>query len=275
MQQPLQNPQRIAPGAAEGSVSHWGAHQAQGFAQHRKGLPAEVVSRIVDEFALTDRSNVMDLGCGTGICSLSFAPFVNSVIGIDHSQAMLAYARAELSKGSLRNVSFIDADICNLHAIGFGEVDVATICRAFFSFDKVRVLAAMDGVISPHGGIAVIDEPNFFERYEPWQKVLRETMHHWNPTVREPHVEQISTLDALQSSRFSNVRRETITLHRQWTVEGILNVMESTAIAPSQTLGSNYESFCRDLTERLLQLHPDGIIPERARYVLHLAKRLE
>ena len=255
------------------SHSHWGEHQAEGFARHRKSLPADVVERIVAELALTPQTRVLDLGCGTGICSFSLAPFVHSVLGIDHSAAMLEHANRELVRGGHKNVSFQAADVYSLSTLKMGRFDLATICRAFFAFDKARVLQSLEANITIGGSIITIDEPNFFEQFEPWQKALRDTLRDWDPTIREPHVEVVPTSEAFRNSGFSVVKQETLTIPRNWTVESILNVLESTTLAPSQRLGTNYSKFSADLTGRLLHLHPNGVIPERARYVLHFARR--
>ena len=261
--------------SAESEV-HWKKHQAKGFAKSRGDLPEEVISEILQYFNLGEESRVIDIGCGTGICTLAFAPFVKSVVGIDHSEAMLKEAGLAL-KDSKRfaNVKFVRADVLKLADIeGVNKSNLSTICRAFFAFDKQKVLNVLNDVLPEAAAIAVIDEPNFFEQYEPWQKTFREVLKHWGPDIKEPNIEKIKTIDALRSSAFSDVHMHTVTIPRRWTIEMLLEVMESTTLAPSVRLGEDYDKFVDDLRGALLDDYPDGILPENARYVLHLAKRV-
>ncbi len=67
---------------------------------------------------------VGDLGCGTGPMTAAIAPFVDRVIAVDNSPAMLAAARRRI--GNESNVEFRRGDLEAL-PISDGELDAATL----------------------------------------------------------------------------------------------------------------------------------------------------
>ena len=60
------------------------------------------------------KTDVLDIGCGTGIWSLALAKSVHSVIGVDISDQMVKYAIENSQKIDVSNTSFICADWKNL-----------------------------------------------------------------------------------------------------------------------------------------------------------------
>ncbi len=57
------------------------------------GATAEVVAWLLEGALATERSDVLDLGCGTGRVAAGLAPRVRSVLGLDVSAGMVAEAR--------------------------------------------------------------------------------------------------------------------------------------------------------------------------------------
>ncbi|MEP6732293.1 MAG: metalloregulator ArsR/SmtB family transcription factor [bacterium] len=106
--------------------------------------------------ALLDPSwAVGDLGCGTGQTTAALAPFVDKVISVDESSAMLAAARkrldardnVELRSGSLEDLPIEDA-----------LLDAAVLSLVLhFVVDPSRVLAEAARVLRPGGRLLIVD----------------------------------------------------------------------------------------------------------------------
>ncbi len=60
---------------------------------------------------LTPHMEVLDFGCGTGTATISHAPFVAHIHGIDFSSEMIAIARQRAAEAGVANVSFETASI--------------------------------------------------------------------------------------------------------------------------------------------------------------------
>jgi ArsR family transcriptional regulator len=98
---------------------------------------------------------VADLGCGTGVITQSLAPFVERVVAVDESGAMLAAARKRLH-------GVENADIRNgrLEALPLadGEVDVALLFLVLhYTADPARVISEAVRILKPGGRLLVLD----------------------------------------------------------------------------------------------------------------------
>jgi ubiquinone/menaquinone biosynthesis C-methylase UbiE/DNA-binding transcriptional ArsR family regulator len=105
---------------------------------------------------LLDESwTIADLGCGTGAITQSLAPFVERVIAVDESDAMLAAARKRL-----HGVENVDIRNGRLEALPLSdaEVDVALLFLVLhYVTDPARVISEAVRVLKPGGRLLVLD----------------------------------------------------------------------------------------------------------------------
>ena len=105
---------------------------------------------------LLDESwTVADLGCGTGAISQSLAPFVQRVIAVDESTAMLTAARKRLH--GIGNVDIRDGRLEALPLDDAGA-DVALLFLVLhYAADPSRVIAEAARILKPGGRLLVLD----------------------------------------------------------------------------------------------------------------------
>jgi ArsR family transcriptional regulator len=150
-------------------------------------LRTELYGRRLEETVgfglLDDRWTVGDLGCGTGQLAAGLAPFVNRVIAVDESKAMLAAARTRLA--GLRNVEVRRGDLVSL-PLRDGELDAAVLVLVLHhAVDPARALAEAARVVRPGGRVLVIDMlPHDREEYRDrmghlWTGFAEDAMHEW------------------------------------------------------------------------------------------------
>jgi ArsR family transcriptional regulator len=104
---------------------------------------------------LDENWKVADLGCGTGAVSQALAPFVEQVIAVDESNAMLSAARKRL-----RGTENVDIRNGRLEALPLAdaEVDVALLFLVLhYATDPVKVIAEAVRVLKPGGRLLVLD----------------------------------------------------------------------------------------------------------------------
>jgi ArsR family transcriptional regulator len=144
--------------------------------------------------ALVDRRwAVGDLGCGTGQVSAALAPFVERVVAVDSSAAMLQAARRRLH--GLDNVDLRRGDLEAL-PIDDARLDAAAMMLVLHHVpEPARALDEVARVLKPGGRVLVVDMlPHDRERY-------RQQMGHVWLGFAETHARQL-----LNASGFDEVR---------------------------------------------------------------------
>jgi SAM-dependent methyltransferase len=108
--------------------------------------------------SLSPGDGVLDVACGTGNFSRSFARSVGPdglVVGIDVSEPMLARAVEDTAKAGLDNVAYVRGDAQELPFLDRG-FDAVCCFAAFHLFaDPMRALDRMTAVLTPGGRIAL------------------------------------------------------------------------------------------------------------------------
>ena len=113
---------------------------------------------------------VADLGCGTGAVSQSIAPFVERVIAVDESSAMLGAARKRLH--GVENIDIRNGRLESL-PVADGEADAALLFLVLhYVADPQRVIYEAVRILKPRGRLLVLDMMPH-ERQD-----LRQTMGH-------------------------------------------------------------------------------------------------
>lgn len=121
---------------------------ADDYARHRIGYSPEVYDTIA-EFGLKRGASILDVGCGTGIASATFASNGFAVTGLDPSASMLERARehvpaATFVEGSAEALPFPDE-----------RFDVVVSAQSFHWLDRARALAEAYRVMRRGGIIAI------------------------------------------------------------------------------------------------------------------------
>ena len=98
---------------------------------------------------------ILDLGVGTGSSSASLARSGAAVVAADFSRGMLAEARRR--HGSMRNLSFVEADATNL-PFADGEFDAVTMSYALRNVNEPKKALAELFRVTKSGGRLVINE---------------------------------------------------------------------------------------------------------------------
>ena len=94
--------------------------------------------------------DVLDAGCGTGLCGPLLRPYARSLTGVDLSEGMLSKARARRTYDHLHQVEI--TDFLGAHALGFDIIVAADMLCYFGDLHDVVVKARM--AVRPGGSVA-------------------------------------------------------------------------------------------------------------------------
>lgn len=120
------------------------------------GLPAADVEAALLTLLPAAATRLLDIGTGTGRLLELLAPRIRAGLGIDASRAMLALARARLSRPGLGHVSVRQADMYRLPLAG--QFDLVVLQMVLhYAEDPAAALAEAARVLAPGGQLVVVD----------------------------------------------------------------------------------------------------------------------
>jgi hypothetical protein len=160
-----------------------------------------------------------------------------------------------------------------------GEFTLCTMGSSFHWMQRDAVLAALDSVLVPDGGVALLgNEVSGWTQGGEWGAVCREVIVEFlGPSRRagagtyEDPPESHETV--LRRSAFRKV--ETHRLETAWPlkVDDIVGLQLSSSYASPALLGDRVEAFRNTLTRRLLAQEPSGVLDWVLRTEVILARR--
>jgi predicted TPR repeat methyltransferase len=141
-------PERASDGFVEATFDGFSASFEAKLAVLSYRAPALVAAMLEDAgLAPSRRLDVLDAGCGTGLCGAAVAPFARRLVGVDLSEGMLAHARR-------KNVyhSLIKAELAQYVGASSETFDLIVSADTLVYFgDLTRVIAAFARALRPHG----------------------------------------------------------------------------------------------------------------------------
>ena len=117
-----------------------------------------VIEKMVGVASVYERSEIADVGTGTGFVAAGLAPWVKRVIGIDNASAMLRVARENLDYLGVSNAELLVGDLAGL-PLEDNSVDAAFANMVLHhAVDPVGMLKEMARIVRPGGTIVITDE---------------------------------------------------------------------------------------------------------------------
>lgn len=135
----------------------------------RLALMKAVGEAILREASLTDKMDVLDYGCGTGLVGLFLLPYVRSVTGADSSPGMLNVLREKIRDGGLTRMKAVQLDLEReqIPAERFHLIVSSMVMHHVTDLD--RVLRSFFEMLHPGGCVCIADldkEPGIFHPAE-------------------------------------------------------------------------------------------------------------
>jgi ubiquinone/menaquinone biosynthesis C-methylase UbiE len=131
--------------------------QAEIYARMRQTTDQRGLDGLVQLAGATQADRVLDVTCGPGFLTMTFATRAADATGFDATDALLTLAREEAARRSITNVAFASGDAEEL-PYGDESFDVVACRAAFHHFPRPeRVLAEMRRVARRGGRLVVAD----------------------------------------------------------------------------------------------------------------------
>jgi demethylmenaquinone methyltransferase/2-methoxy-6-polyprenyl-1,4-benzoquinol methylase len=109
----------------------------------------KILEKIIKRIKLKSYENVLDLGCGTGICYPYLKEKFNNYIGVDISPKMIEIAKRKFPKAKFMNKDFEETKLKK------NFFDLVLIFNAFPHFDKTKTVRKVRSILKKRGKLVI------------------------------------------------------------------------------------------------------------------------
>jgi ubiquinone/menaquinone biosynthesis C-methylase UbiE len=124
---------------------------ARTYARHREPYPPAFFAAVAEALKLAGREALIDLGTGSVVLALGFAPYVDRIVGADSEPAMVAEALRSAAEAKIA-FPVIEGRAEDL-AADLSPFDLVTVGRALHWMDRPASVAAFDRLLAPAGRV--------------------------------------------------------------------------------------------------------------------------
>ncbi|MFJ7590259.1 class I SAM-dependent methyltransferase [Streptomyces sp. NPDC097617] len=253
------------------------ASAAPYYARFRPAYPEAVYAHIRKCFRLDGTQHVLDLGCGPGTLAIPLAQYAAVVHAVDPEPAMVAEGLKLAEARSAVNIAWQVADASRLLDLGLPKIMVCTMGRAFGWMDRSQVLADLDRVITPDGGLAFVSSVAPAEP-PPWLKVIEKVgADYLGPDYRTRYGPAAGPAEGpdglLAASAFSHLEAAVFEQALEFTLEELVGLQFSFSYTSPDVLGDRQAAYEADLRSELARFDPAGRFYETRQTVCTIATR--
>ncbi|WP_226671972.1 class I SAM-dependent methyltransferase [Rossellomorea aquimaris] len=246
------------------------------YSKYRPTYPSALIRFLVKEFSLNGEKNLLDLGCGTGHLTIRFSDWCKEIVGIDLEPEMIEEAQRLHGEIRIGQIKWFNGRLEEYqHTVRY---DLVTIAKAFHWMDRREVLDELYEIVTPGGGVAIIDMYEPHKSLTPWQKRFHDVVGKWygderkagNSTYTHPVT---SHEDILSQSKFKLEVHTLPTYEITWTVESLLGNLYSTSYGAKRFLGSNVSLFEDEVKEAMFELSESGEFKEETTLSVKIGRK--
>lgn len=244
------------------------------YSRYRPGVPAEVIKRVVDRFGLDGSGRCIDLGCGTGQLTFALADHFEETVGFDPDRDMLVEAQSlwEARKRAKPRIRWQQRPAEGI-VPDDGPFRLATMSRAFVWMDQTLVLNLLKDVLVPGGGIAIVGDGSFWSGRQDWQKTIKATVQKFLGEQRRAGAglfkdHGIPYTEMLATAGYTDVLREDLPIHRDWTFEELVGCLYSTSFAARGLFENRIDEFEKELFSNLGKPKPADTFREETDFTI-------
>ncbi|WP_405427333.1 class I SAM-dependent methyltransferase [Streptomyces erythrochromogenes] len=262
------------------------ASAAPYYARYRPPYPGEFHTLLADRFALDGSQTVLDLGAGPGTLGLALAPVADHVYAVDPEPAMLTEGARLAEERGITNISWLRGDDARITRLCLPRIDLCVIGRAFRRMDRERVLADLDEVLAPRGGVAVVE--SLYRPGDPrpaWLTVVEEVRGRFlgpggpgqagqaGLSGQSDRDDWDDLVDRLAKSPLSRVETHQWDQPVRHTVDEVIGLQLSFSSSGPDRLGDRMAAFETELRRALLDHDPRGTYARTLRIGAAVATR--
>jgi 2-polyprenyl-3-methyl-5-hydroxy-6-metoxy-1,4-benzoquinol methylase len=248
------------------------AGTARYYSEFRPSYPTLVFDLLTAEAPLEATSRVLDIGCGTGLLTLTLAERAASVTGVDPDLGMLDEAARLANKRGQHNIRWV-LSVAERFDDKPGGYRLVVIGSAFHWMDRPVVAAKAHELLEHEGLFAVLGNPSPLMLTQPGgDRLVREDVgtavaaavtavqDRWFQPKK--HSERTGSLtrpeEVIRASPFGVAMLLSVPTRQEWDIPSLLGFLRSTSLRPDQVLGSRFQEFANEVEQAVLSIEPTG-----------------
>jgi SAM-dependent methyltransferase len=240
------------------------ASAAHHYAAFRPHYPEEFFTLLTDRFQLDGTQTALDLGCGPGTITLPLATRAGHVHAVDIEPAMIREGRKAAAAHHAGNITWACGDAAGLTGMGLPPLHLCTMGKSFQWMNQDRLLADLDTLIRPGGGIALISTgPRAGTARPEWLDIIESVCTDViGPGYRQEHGPAAHPAegrdDALARSAFSRIETARWDQTFTRTLDELIGLQYSFSYSSPAVLGTRQAAFEERLRRELMAFSPTG-----------------
>ena len=253
------------------------------YARYRRGYPEAVFDAIVSRFSLTPGSAILDLGCGTGNVAIPLARRGIRVYAVDPDPEMREEGRQRAEAEAIHGISWMAGSDATVTTLGLPLLRLCTMGLSFHWMDRSCILATLDTLIEPGGGVACIsrDDGFFSHLHDGWGLAVKEVLEEmlgdsWDYSgrlLKKLSNEKDRHEEVFMQSPFSSIEVLEFPVRETLSVDEIVGHQLSTSYIDPVLLGEQNAGFRDRLAKHLLAIEPSGTFSSESVVQLIVARR--
>ena len=247
---------------------------AVAYDRYRPGYPAELFDHVATECGLDASSVVVDVGAGTGLSSIGFAPRCSRLVCVEPSAEMAAIARARL--GSFPGASVVEESFERWEP-NVAEVQLLTAANTWQWLDPAVRWVKASRLLGSAGHLALIWHDLIGYSPSRFGRRLSEVGGALNPALAATPTELgLDTQDTwakriASSGLFGDVRTTRYAFTRSLDARTFVAVLNTYGV--NQGLTAEAREHQDSVLRALIEDEFGGVIQKHEDAVLHLARR--
>ena len=230
---------------------------AKYYARYRPEIPAAVVEYLRQSYDLNGTGTLLDIGCGTGISTVAFAPLFAKTIAFDPNKEMLDQAIDNNSSSNIEWRLCSDNDL----DLGSEKIDFAIAVRSFHWLDQEKFLQHIKPNMANNATIAIISDGSFWTGKEKWQQEIVRIIQEFLGKSRKAgkdknYAPSVKSYDLiLKENGLSDIKTKAIPITRHWNLDSIIGYLYSTSFSAYDLYDGRNALFENRLKKNLLAIN--------------------